>query len=178
VISLAAQGVVRYRYPEAKVQKLDGKGDIMIKFMAGVALLLLWTGGALGAADDILGQWKNEDGRARIEIFHCGPQFCGKISWLGRPFYTADDPKGMAGKPRVDRENPNPELRTRPLLGLQIMEGFTYKGGATWEQGSIYDPDSGKTYTSKMTLVSPGKLKIRGYVGIPLLGRTTSWTRE
>jgi len=140
-------------------------------------ILLALAGAAWGGGDDILGQWKNEDGRAQIEIFSCGTHYCGKLSWLGRPEYEADDPKGMAGLPRVDRENPNPALKGRRLLGLQIMDGFTYKGKETWDHGRVYDPDSGKTYTSRMTLESPRLLKIRGYVGIPLFGRTTTWSR-
>ena len=131
-----------------------------------------WAG-----ADDILGLWNNEDGKAKIEIFPCGGHYCGKIAWLGRPEYPADDPGGMAGLPRVDRDNPEPALRSRRLLGLQIMEGFTYSSAETWDKGRIYDPESGKTYSSKMTLVSPHRLKIRGFVGIPLFGRTTTWNR-
>lgn len=140
-------------------------------------LLLVSAALAWGGGNDILGPWKNEDGRAQIEIYPCDGHFCGKLSWLGRPVYPPDDPQGMAGQPRVDRENPKPELKGRRLLGLQIMEGFTYSGGDTWEHGHIYDPDSGKTYSCKMTLSSPRQLKIRGYVGVPLFGRTTTWTR-
>jgi uncharacterized protein (DUF2147 family) len=57
------------------------------------------------------------------------------------------------------------------------MDGFTFSGGTTWDKGRIYDPESGKTYKSKMTLAAPNRLEIRGYVGIPLFGRSTTWTR-
>jgi uncharacterized protein (DUF2147 family) len=83
----------------------------------------------------------------------------------------------MAGLPRVDRKNPDQALRNRRLLGLQIMDGFVYDSESSWDKGRIYDPESGKTYQSKITLVSPHRLKIRGYVGIPLFGRTTTWNR-
>ena len=125
----------------------------------------------------ILGIWNNEDGRARIEITHCGGHYCGRIVWLKQPDYPADDAKGMGGTPRVDRDNPNQALRNRRLLGLQFMEGFTYGGATTWDKGTIYDPESGKTYKCKITLLSPHRLEIRGYVGIPLFGRTSTWTR-
>jgi len=58
----------------------------------------------------------------------------------------------MAGRPVVDRENPNPNLRSRMLIGLQLLEGFTYIGKNVWEKGTIYNPDNGKTYKCKMTL--------------------------
>jgi uncharacterized protein (DUF2147 family) len=83
----------------------------------------------------------------------------------------------MAGKPVVDRENSNPDLRSQPLMGLQLMEGFTYNGKDVWEKGTIYNPENGKTYKCKMTLVAPNRLEVRGYVGIPLLGATSIWTR-
>ena len=140
-------------------------------------IILLLAGTSWGGSEDILGTWKNEDGKAKIEIYPCDSHYCGKISWLGRPVYPADDPGGMAGLPRVDRKNPDQALRNRRLLGLLIMDGFTYKGDNTWDKGRIYDPESGKTYKCKMTLVSPQRLEIRGYIGIPLFGRTTAWTR-
>lgn len=151
----------------------------MIKALIGIisGIMILGASIAWGAGDDILGQWNNEDGRAKIEIYPCDGHYCGKISWLGRPVYPPDDPGGMAGLPRVDRDNPNPALRERRLLGLQIMAGFNYSGTNIWDKGRIYDPESGKTYKSKITLVSPQRLTIRGYVGIPLFGRTTTWTR-
>jgi uncharacterized protein (DUF2147 family) len=149
--------------------------NIAMMLLTGIFLLL--AGNSWGGSDDILGTWSNEDGKAKIEIYPCDTHFCGKISWLGRPEYPADDPGGMAGQPRVDRKNPDQALRNRRLLGLQIMDGFTFAGDNSWEKGRIYDPESGKTYQSKITLVSPHKLKIRGFVGIPLFGRSTTWSR-
>ena len=140
-------------------------------------ILLAAAGAAWGGGDDILGVWGNDDGKAKIEIFPCAGHYCGKISWLKRPVYTPDDRDGVAGTPREDHKNPNPALRSRPLMGLQIMSGFNYGGGNLWDKGRIYDPESGKTYQSKITLVSPHRLEVRGYVGIPLFGRTTVWSR-
>ena len=147
----------------------------IMMILSGIILLL--SGTSWGGSEDILGSWTNEDGKAKIEIYSCDSHYCGKISWLGRPEYPADDPGGMAGLPRVDRKNPDQALRNRPLLGLLIMDGFTYKGDNTWDKGRIYDPESGKTYKCKMALVSSHRLEIRGFVGIPLFGRTTAWTR-
>ena len=96
---------------------------------------------------------------------------------MKEPYYPADDDGGMAGRPIVDRENPNPDLRTRPLIGLRIMEGFDYIGENVWEKRTIYNPDNGKVYKCQMTLSAPAHLVVRGFIGIPLLGGTSIWTR-
>jgi uncharacterized protein (DUF2147 family) len=127
--------------------------------------------------EQIGGNWNSEDNKAKIEIFRCGERYCGRIVWLGEPDYPADDKGGMGGKPRIDRDNPKPELRSRSLLGLQIMGGFGYAGKNTWTGGTIYDPESGKSYKAEMKLKSPSRLELRGYIGIPLFGRSTVWTR-
>jgi uncharacterized protein (DUF2147 family) len=146
-------------------------------FMATAAVCFMAAQAFAGEGDEILGIWNNDDGRAKIEIFDCSGRFCGKIVWLGKPLYPPDDKLGMGGKPRVDRENPDPAKKTRQILGLQIMDGFIYHGNAVWEKGHIYDPESGKTYQGKITLVSPQRLRLKGFVGIPLFGRSTTWTR-
>jgi uncharacterized protein (DUF2147 family) len=127
--------------------------------------------------DNVLGLWNTPENDCKIEIFRCGSKYCGRIAWLKEPYYPADDNGGMAGRPVVDRENPNSDLRSRPLSGLQIMEDFVYIGKNVWEKGTIYNPDDGKIYKCKMTLSAPAHLEVRGFVGIPLLGGTSIWTR-
>jgi uncharacterized protein (DUF2147 family) len=139
---------------------------------------LLLVSFALAADEDqVLGLWITPDNDCKIEIFKCGNKYCGRIAWLKEPYYPADDDGGMAGRPIVDRENLNPDLRTRPLIGLQMMEGFVYMGKNVWEKGTIYNPENGRTYRCKMTLSTPTHLEIRGFIGIPLLGGTSIWTR-
>ena len=82
----------------------------------------------------------------------------------------------MPGKQKVDRENPDPSLRARPIQNLVILWGFKYSGDNVWEDGRIYDPKEGKTYKCKMTL-DGDRLKIRGFIGVSLIGRTNVWTR-
>jgi len=143
--------------------------------------LCLGLGVAASAAadgpDGVLGQWLTKDGKARVEIVKDGDVYDGKIVWLKEPQYPADDPKGMAGQTKIDRENPDPAQRTRPIVGLLLVQGFKYAGDNVWNDGSIYDPESGKTYSCKMTLMMDGRLRVRGYVGISLFGRTEIWTR-
>ena len=85
--------------------------------------------------DAIIGLWNTAEKDARIEIFKCGTEYCGRISYLKDPNYPPDDPNGLAGLPIVDRNNPDPELRNRPLLGLKFIEGFRYMGHNTWGEG-------------------------------------------
>ncbi|MGX5816689.1 DUF2147 domain-containing protein [Chitinophaga lutea] len=121
-------------------------------------------------ADAILGNWLNEEKDAKVQIYKSGNKYFGKIVWIAHQF--EDDGK----TPRKDSKNPDAALRNRGILNLVILQNFEYDDGA-WEDGKIYDPKSGKTYSSKMKL-SDGKLNIRGYVGVSLLGRTTIWTRS
>ena len=94
-----------------------------------------------------------------------------KIIWLKTP----NDEKG---KPKVDKENPDENLRNRPILGLEILTDFVYDEDYTWEDGDIYDPKSGNSYSCKMYLSKDYKtLEVRGYIGISLFGRTETWKR-
>ena len=77
-------------------------------------------------------------------------------------------------EPLTDLENPDPNLRSRSLLGLEVGDGLRKedlrKKGALW-QGRIYDPRSGTWYKSRLSIVD-GQLNIRGYIGMPMLGQT------
>ena len=140
-------------------------------------MVLLTATTAFGAVPaDILGQWNTEGGDSRLELFKCGEKICGKIVWLKVPKYI-DRNDGPVGKIKVDRKNPDPAQRNRPILGLQVMKGFTAKGGKKWVNGTSYNPETGKSYKSKMKLAAPGRLELRGYIGVSLVGRTFSLTR-
>jgi uncharacterized protein (DUF2147 family) len=143
-----------------------------------LSLLLLVPFAFAADEDKILGLWNTQKNDCKIEIFKSGSKYCGRIAWLKEPLYPADDDGGMAGRPIVDRENPNPNLRSRTLIGLQLIEGFTYIGNNGWEKGTIYNPDNGKTYKCKMILSALNRLKVRGFIAIPLLGATSIWTRQ
>jgi uncharacterized protein (DUF2147 family) len=141
-----------------------------------LALLLTATAG-FAAGDDILGVWYNQEKDAKIQIFQCGQKYCGKIVWLKQPTYPPGSKEGTPGAPKVDHNNPNPALRNRPVMGLQVLRDMQFAGDSQWKGGQVYDPKNGKTYSAKMTLVSPSRLDLRGFVGISLFGRTAKWTR-
>ena len=122
------------------------------------------------AADDILGKWLNEDKDAHIEVYKEAGKYFGKIVWLKEPI---DE---VTGKPKVDDENPDESLQNRPIIGLVILKDFVFDGDEEWEDGTIYDPKNGKTYSCYMHLDEEGILKIRGYIGVTWLGRSSYWT--
>ena len=143
-------------------------------FLATVLLTATTSFGAVKG--DILGSWKTDGGDSQLELFRCGEKICGKVAWLKVPTYI-DGKDGPVGKTKVDRKNPNPALRNRPILGLQVMKGLTATGGARWGNGTCYDPETGKSYKCNMKLVSPSRLRMRGYIGISLIGRSFDLTR-
>lgn len=129
------------------------------------------------AGDEILGVWRTTDDKSTVEIFKKKGAYFAKILSLKEPNWPVNDEQGMAGKPKNDRNNPKPELRNRPVVGLEFMNDFVFSGKNKWTDGKIYDPEVGKTYSCKMTLVNANKLEVRGYIGFSLLGRTVVWTR-
>ena len=120
-------------------------------------------------AQDVVGKWKLEDGSAIVEVYQEGDVFNGKIVWLKNP--TEAD-----GSPAVDSNNPDEKLRSRQLIGLNMLSGLKQKGGE-YSGGSIYDPGNGKTYNCSMK-VEGDTLKVRGSLDKRgLLGRTMDWFR-
>lgn len=133
------------------------------------------------APDAIAGFWRTEKGGAIIHVVDDHGKFAARIVWLKQARYPADDPHGMAGQPLVDRHNPDPGKRDRPMIGLRMIKDLDYhvlhNDRARWENGRVYDPDRGKWFDCDLWLADPNHLKLRGYVGIRALGKTTTWTR-
>ncbi|NTV84282.1 MAG: DUF2147 domain-containing protein [Bacteroidales bacterium] len=122
-------------------------------------------------ADAIIGKWLNEDKDAHVQIYKENGKFYGKIVWLNEPNEPA------TGLPKLDDDNEDESLRSRPVMGLIMLKDFIYDGDGEWEDGTIYDPKNGKTYDCYMNFDEDGVLKIRGYIGISWIGRNTYWTR-
>jgi uncharacterized protein (DUF2147 family) len=144
------------------------------------SIALLCASATLADGDAILGIWKTEPdeyGYAHVEISEANGKYHGEIVWLSEPEYPPDDEEGMGGQPKVDRNNPDPDSRTQPIVGLKLIKNFEFVGKDQWKRGTVYDPEDGKTYKCIIKLQEDGTLKVRGYIGISLLGRTTHWTR-
>ena len=134
-----------------------------------VAIVLMLVAGP--AAASALGEWVTEGDKARVRIEPCAAdaaQLCGKIIWSYRP---ADAPAG----PLLDINNGDPALRGRPIVGLPLLKGFKPAGTNAWDGGTIYDPEGGKTYKSKMQLEGADTLKVDGCV--LFFSETQTWTR-
>ena len=124
---------------------------------------------AAASAQDVIGKWKLEDGSAIVEVYQEGNVYNGKIVWLKNP--TEAD-----GTPAVDSNNPDKSLRTRQVLGLNMLHGLK-KDGGKYAGGKIYDPGNGKTYNCSMK-VEGDVLRVRGSLDAKgLLGRTMDWFR-
>lgn len=126
------------------------------------------------SVDAVLGPWLTEKKGAVIEIYECGEagdrELCGRIAWLRKPY--ADD-----GTLKRDPENPDAALRDRPLCGIEVLTGLKRNDEDTWTFGRVYNPRDGKHYRAYLDAKSDGTVRIRGYVGIPLFGKSETWTR-
>lgn len=115
---------------------------------------------------DILGTWYNDEKTAKIKVYEKQGEYYGDIIWIDL----------NKAETSLDEKNPDSEKRNQPLVGLTILKDFIYDDGE-YEDGTIYDPKNGKTYSCHMKLENKDKLYVRGYIGISLIGRTTYWTR-
>ncbi len=143
---------------------------IFIYLLLSIPTLGLFSQTAVNEGDKILGLWQTGTGKAKIKITKYGEKYGGKISWL-------KDPNRADGSQKMDDKNPDKLKQKNTILGLNNLLGFTFSGKKTYEGGSIYDPENGKTYKCIITLEDENTLKVRGYIGIQLLGRTDTWKR-
>lgn len=122
------------------------------------------------SSSDVVGKWYTENKETVIKIYKSGDKYYGKIVWL-------KEPKEDNGKMKKDKNNPKKSKRSQTLVGLVLLKGFVYQGDGEWAEGTIYDPENGKTYKARIRLKGKNKLDLRGYVGMPAFGRSTVWTR-
>lgn len=133
----------------------------VLKQLAFIALLLTSTCFAQTAPAKILGIYWSPKKDAKIEIYQKGTQYFGKTIW--------------AAIQRKDINNPDKLLSQRNLLGIDLLTNFIYDDGV-YKDGKVYDPDNGKTYSCKIT-VEGNTLRVRGFIGVSLFGRTEIFER-
>jgi len=134
-----------------------------------LATLLLTFPLAGPALADLQGIWAMSDGKVTVKVDDCGGNLCARIVDLKEPISKID------GKPKVDRENPDPAKRNRPLIGLSILIGMKPTGDNFWK-GAIYNPDDGKTYSA--TVRYDGRsMKVKGCVA-GVLCKTNTFVRS
>lgn len=133
------------------------------------ALILISQPVCYGQHDPIEHTWYNGEKNAKVQIYKATDgNFYGKIIWMAEP--------NRDGKPKLDIHNSDPARRKDPLMGMIVLKQFRKKDNSHYEDGTIYDPKFGKTYSGKLEMHN-GKLEVRGYLGISLLGRSATWTK-
>jgi uncharacterized protein (DUF2147 family) len=120
---------------------------------------------------DIVGEWYNAEKDAVITLFEENETISGKITWMQFP----NDDKG---NPKTDPLNPDEKLKSRARMGMVMMTDFIYIEGKVWDNGKLYDPKKGKTYSGMMTLKDKNTIDLRGYIGFSFIGRSSTWTRK
>jgi uncharacterized protein (DUF2147 family) len=142
----------------------------MARFGVVVAIIVTLFGAAPASAQSAepVGVWLTEKGDARVKITKCGSGICGVIVSLREPIDHA------TGQPQIDDKNPNPSLRTRPIIGLSLFTGMRPSAPGKWS-GQIYNADDGGTYVSYVTFSGGDALRVEGCVGMICGGET--WSR-
>ena len=140
----------------------------LLYLLFGVASVCGFTAALEVHAASPIGFWKGSD--AVFEMFESAGTLSGKVVAL-------HEPKTSEGKEKTDIYNPDPTKRNNPIVGLTFISGLTRKSDRFWENGKIYDPKSGKSYSCSLELQEPDKMSVRGFIGISELGRTYIWTR-
>jgi len=137
-----------------------------------ISMLIMISPGMLLANEsrDVYGAWINEAGSAHIEIETCEQGVCGKIVWLNPDSLDA----GKTAETVKDIHNKDPQLTQRNLLGMTMLWGFEPSRNG-WKGGSIYDPESGKTYSSKVIRLNNETLQVKGCIS--LFCQSQIWTK-
>ena len=130
-------------------------------------LVVLGTAMPTFATDSIEGRWLTGKRKVAVELFRCGDDLCGKIDWLAKPRYRG-------GELKIDRENPNPALRSRPWCGIDIIWRLRQKEPGIWTGGKVYNPKDGRTYDLEIKRRGNG-LRVKAYLGVKLLGKSEDW---
>lgn len=127
--------------------------------------LLIFTPSLVQAQSAAHGYWLTENQRSVIEMKDCDDGICGHVYWI------------TDGGLEFDEFNPDEILKSRPICDLKVLWGFQSDGDGKWDDGEIYKADEGETFSGEIKQLSENQLKVRGYIGISLLGRSQVWTR-
>ncbi len=125
--------------------------------VAGLGLMVALSFSTVAQAGSPKGLWLTESKKAHVEVYDCGDKLCGKIVWLKEPL----DENGM---PKVDKENADEKLRSKPLMGQNMISGMVPDGENAWDGGTIYNAEDGKTYSSEMQMPDDKTLNVSGCI--------------
>jgi uncharacterized protein (DUF2147 family) len=128
------------------------------------ALIFIFSPASVAYAESAEGYWLTENERSVIHTYECDEGLCGIIHWI------------IEGGMQFDEKNPVVSERSKPMCGLKILWGFE-KDGKDWDDGKIYKADDGDTYSANIKIKDKNTLSLRGYIGIPLFGKSQVWSR-
>jgi len=140
-----------------------------IAALAFFVLVALAPDRAWAQTSEPYGLWLTEKKGVIVDVYDCDGALCARTVWLKKPRFKD-------GSIRLDRNNPDPSLRTRPWCGMVVITGVRPDGRDVWRKGKIYDPKSGRRYSIDMRL-KDGRMHVRGYLGTPLVGKSEVWSR-
>lgn len=135
--------------------------------IAGGLLLVASALAAPAPGDEILGTWVTDGGESKVAIARSGDVYTGKVTWI-----KAASPDG---KPVLDVRNSNSALRSRPVLGIEILSGFTRAADGLWKGGIVYSPRKGESYPAEIAVAKDGRLDIKVKDG--MFSKHVFWTR-
>jgi uncharacterized protein (DUF2147 family) len=144
--------------------------------MRAVALCLASIVAAMGLtstglrAENLDGFWMDSHGEVIMEFGPCGKNRCGRVAWLKKP-------RGPDRGPLRDFRNPEAKLQSRFVCGLTVVAGFSKQPDGTWANGNVYVPDLGTSFSGYAEVLSPTKVKVTGYMLLPIFGSSEVWTR-
>jgi uncharacterized protein (DUF2147 family) len=154
----------------------------MRHFLFAILIVLSATSAQAQTGADVYGKWQIESTNAHVDLYRCADPargvVCGKVVWL-RNARHPDQTPAPSVEEVSDVKNPDPALRSRRILGLEFLYGFKPADGeaGTYEGGKIYSAEDGDTYSARIKLENPDTLVLRGYVLMPMLGKSQTWTR-
>ena len=141
----------------------------MKKFVIYLSIMFSGVNIYANSPSTILGTWENDEKNIHIRTYIENEKLHAKIIWLKDAF-------NENGEKVKDVKNPDRNLRSRTIEGLDLLYGYKYKNGV-WENGKIYNVSNGKVYGSYLQLSEHDELLLTGYLGAKWLGKTVTWTR-
>lgn len=132
----------------------------------------LWVS-AQSAENQILGKWMSLEKSVMVEVFRKTGGFGAKVIWFNEKLGSK-----VPMEDRLDTQNPNPKLRQRKILGMEVLNGLVYNADKKfWEKGQIYDAQSGRTWESSVHLLANGQMKVRGFWKFEWIGKSINFYR-
>ncbi|MEO6000615.1 MAG: DUF2147 domain-containing protein [Chitinophagaceae bacterium] len=123
--------------------------------------------------NDIVGTWMSSQRNVMVKIYTDSSFFKGKVIW-----FDDSDNKSLPMNVRKDIKNPNKNLRLRKIIGIDVLRGLRYNAKCKcWQDGKIYDVQTGRTWNASITLENINKVKVRGFWHYEFIGKSMIFRR-